>query len=89
MFVDTNPKSERVAVLKNSNALKDLDDDGTNVFQKSLIDRYEDRANELQSMCLAEFAACMLPNTSKKMQILRTMMFFPPQRLTLSSCRSH
>ncbi len=27
------------------------------MFQKSLIDRYEHRPNELQSMCLAEFAA--------------------------------
>ena len=38
VFVDTNSKHERIAVLKDSNALKDLADDDTNVFQKSLID---------------------------------------------------
>ena len=34
-----------------------INDDDTDVFQKSLIDRYEHRPLELQSMCLAEFAA--------------------------------
>ena len=53
VFVDTNPKHERIAVLKDSNALKDLADDHTNVFLKSLINRYEHRPHELQSMCLA------------------------------------
>ena len=39
VFVDTNPKHERIAMLKDSNALKDLADDDTNVFQKSLINQ--------------------------------------------------
>ena len=56
VFTDTNPKHKRIAVWKDSNALKDLDNDDTNVFQKSL-DRYEHRPNELESMCLAIFAA--------------------------------
>ena len=38
-------------------AISQLDDDDTNVFQKSLIDRYEHRPNTLDQMCLAEFAA--------------------------------
>ena len=66
VFVDTNPKHERIAVLKNSNALKDLADDDTNVFQKSLIYRYEHRSHELQSMCLAEFAATFVTNYRQK-----------------------
>ena len=57
VFIDTNPKNERVAVLKDSNSLSELEDDDTNVFQKSLIDRYQHRPQDLQSMCLAEFAA--------------------------------
>ncbi len=57
VFVDTNCRTDRIAVLKDKNALKDLDEEDTNVFQKSLIDRYEHRPNELQCMCLAEFAA--------------------------------
>ena len=66
VFVDTNPKHERIAVLKNSNALKDLADDDTNVFQKSLINRYEHRPHELQSMSLAEFAATFVTNYRQK-----------------------
>ena len=57
VFVDTNPKQERIAVLKSNESLSQLDDSDTNVFQKSLIDRYQHRPRELQSMCLAEFAA--------------------------------
>ena len=40
IFVDTNPKSERIAVLKGRQMLNELNDDDTNVFQKSLIDGY-------------------------------------------------
>ena len=47
----------RVAVLKDNATLKQLHDDDTDVFQKSLIDRYQHRPLELQSLCLAEFAA--------------------------------
>ena len=47
VFVNTNPKNE---------SLSQLDDSDTNVFQKSLIDRYQHRPQKLQSMCLAEFA---------------------------------
>ena len=57
VFVNTNPKNERIAVLKSNESLSQLDDSDTNVFQKSLIDRYQHRPRELQSMCLAEFAA--------------------------------
>ena len=57
VFIDTNPKNERIAVLKDCKSLSELDDHDTNVFQKSLIDRYQHRPQDLQSMCLAEFAA--------------------------------
>ena len=57
VFVDTNPKSERIAVLKDNTSLSQLADGDTNVFQKSLIDRYQHRPQSLSSMYLAEFAA--------------------------------
>ena len=57
VFVDTNPKNERIAVLKDNASLTQLEDNDTNVFQKSLIDRYQHRPQQLSSMCLAEFAA--------------------------------
>ena len=42
VFVNTNRKSERITVLKNKVSLSKLDDEDSNVFQKSLIDRYND-----------------------------------------------
>ena len=39
VFVDTNTKNERIAVLKDNASLSQLEDNDTNVFQKSLIDR--------------------------------------------------
>ena len=57
VFVDTNPKSNRIGVLKDLNTISKLEDNDDNVFQKSLIDRYEHRPHSLDSMCLAEFAA--------------------------------
>ena len=65
MFVDTNPKSERIAVLKDNASLSRMDENDTNVFQKSLIDRYQHRPQDLQSMCIAEFAATYVVKYSK------------------------
>ena len=62
VFVNTNPKHERIAVLKSHDSLSQLNDDDTNVFQKSLIDRYQHRPQQLNSMCLAEFAATYVTN---------------------------
>ena len=62
VFVDTNPKNERIAVLKNTQELEQLEDDDANVFQKSLIDRYQHRPQIVRSMCLAEFAATYITN---------------------------
>ena len=44
-------------MLKDNASLSQLEDNDTNVFQKSLIDRYQHRPQQLSSMCLAEFAA--------------------------------
>ena len=49
-------------MLKSKDMLSQLEDDDTNVFNKSLIDRYQHRPRGLQSMCLAEFAATFVTN---------------------------
>ena len=59
VFVDTNPEND---VLKNTQELERFEDD---VFQKSLIDRYQHRPQTIQSMCLAEFAATYVTNYKK------------------------
>ena len=80
VFVDTNPKSNRIGVLKDSNAISQLDDDDINVFQKSLIDRYEHRPNTSDQMCLAEFAA----NYRGMLQVInvkKMMMYYPMMKV--------
>ena len=62
VFVDTNAHNERIAVLKDNSALSQLDDNDTNVFKTSLIDRYQHRPQKLRTMCLAEFAASYVTN---------------------------
>ena len=57
VFVNTNVKKDRIAVLKGRDAIDQLDSDDTNVFQKSLLDRYVHRPRQLRNMCLAEFAS--------------------------------
>ena len=57
VFVNTNVKKDRIAVLKGRDAIDQLDGDDTDVFQKSLVDRYMHRPQQLKDMCLAEFAA--------------------------------
>ena len=66
VFVDTNPKSEQIAVLKSKDMLSQLEDGYTDVFNKSLIDRYQHRTREVQSMCLVEFAATFVTNYHHK-----------------------
>ena len=57
VFIDTSVKSERITVMKSSKFLNELDDNDTDVFCKSMIDRYQHRPHVLASMCLAEFVA--------------------------------
>lgn len=49
VFIDMNPKNERIGVLKDN--IKDLDDNDPNVFLKKLRDRYQHRPQEVQAMC--------------------------------------
>jgi hypothetical protein len=57
LFVNTDPKSERVSVLKPSKDLESKDDDDEDIFQKNVIIRYAARPDSLEDMCLATFAS--------------------------------
>ena len=57
--------------------LNQLEDDDTDVFQKSIIDRYQHRPQHLQSMCLAEFAATYATNYQRSNH--NECDAFPPQ----------
>ena len=54
--VNCEMKENRVSLPKSQEQLSKMDDDETNVFVNSVIDRYAARPNDLKEMCLASFA---------------------------------
>ena len=57
VFINTDSKNERLAMTKPLSSIQNLDNDEEDLYLKSLIDRYAARPNQLENMCLAEFAA--------------------------------
>ena len=57
LFVNTDPKSERVAVLKPSKDLENKHNDDEDIFQKNIVIRYAVRPDSLEGECLASFAS--------------------------------
>ena len=54
--VNCEMKENRVSLPKTQEQLSKMDDDETNVFATSVIDRYAARPNDIKEMCLASFA---------------------------------
>ena len=54
--VNSEMKENRVSLPKTPQQLSKMDNDDTNVFATSIIDRYAARPNDLKQMCLASFA---------------------------------
>ena len=57
IFVNTDPKSERVAILKPSKDLEHKHNDDEDIFQKNIVVRYAVRPDSLEGECLATFAS--------------------------------
>lgn len=57
VFVNTAPKDKRTSLLKPQSLLQAMDDNDENIFCTSPMDRYAARPQDLQNMCMAEFAA--------------------------------
>ena len=57
IFVNTAAKEDRVSLLKPINLIEHMDEDSEDIYQTSWIDRYAARPDQLNHMCLAEFAA--------------------------------
>ena len=57
VFINTAPPDERIGMLKTLEELKDLKDDDEDVCVKGIIERYPYRPEEMEKMCLAEFAS--------------------------------
>lgn len=57
VFVNTGLAEERCQVAKSQEEIEALDDDSTDIFMSNIIERYSDRPNVVDKLCLAEFAA--------------------------------
>lgn len=56
IYVSTSPKEERVRMLKPQEELAELEEGSTDIVSKGLLDHYTQRPEELESLCLADFA---------------------------------
>ena len=57
VFVNTGLPEERCRVAKSQEEIEALDDESTDIFMSNIIERYSDRPNIVEQLCLAEFAA--------------------------------
>ncbi|CAF1099646.1 unnamed protein product, partial [Brachionus calyciflorus] len=84
-FLNAVHKNERKRRLKNLHELKELDDECTDIYFNNLIDTYyTNRPNEIEDMCLYEFASiyevkkspCLKTDFHKNCQILKNNLGF-------------
>jgi hypothetical protein len=66
VFINTAPPDERIRMLKSKEELEDLEEDSNDVVTKGIIDHYTQRPEELESICLAEFASMFEFRKSKR-----------------------
>jgi hypothetical protein len=66
IFISTAEPKDRIGILKPKEQLDELDDDCQDVCAKGLIDHYAKRPEELEAVCLAEFASMYEYSKTKK-----------------------
>ena len=57
LYVPTGLKKSRTRMLKSLSILEKMHTDNTNVFLYNIIDKYENRPNNVHLMCLADVAS--------------------------------
>jgi hypothetical protein len=57
IFIPTGPSEERIIFVKTENELRNLDSNSTDIAARGLLDHYVQRPDEIEDICLAEFAA--------------------------------
>ena len=60
VFVNTFPPEERTRKAKSKAALMEMDPDSDEVFEADMLNHYEERGKELESVCLADYATMYL-----------------------------
>ena len=68
-FINTNLPNNRIRMIKSKEELVLLPENSTDIFKKSIIDRYMDRLTcgksaSLKTVCLAQFASLYYKKTS-------------------------
>ena len=57
IFVPTGPPDERTRILKTERELQCMSEDCEDVLAENVLDRYRHRPEEMEAICLADFAA--------------------------------
>ena len=57
MFVPINLPENRTKLLKPLKIIKELDDDDEDLYMTGMLEKYADRPNTVENLCLADFAA--------------------------------
>ena len=78
-FINTNLSNDRIRMIKSKEELELLPDKGTDIFNKSIIDKYMDRPTSgkfasLKTVCLAQFASLYYKKLLQKIIITHTFL---------------
>jgi hypothetical protein len=57
IFINTYPSNQRTFTMLNEEFLKNKDENSLDIWQKNILNRYAKRPDDLEDLCLAEFAA--------------------------------
>ena len=70
VYINTNPADKRVRILKPKPVLQGMSHDSEDILQPGLIEHYIQRPDELENICLAEFASMYEFQSSKRVSKL-------------------
>ena len=65
IFINTSIPEKRIQLLKSKTELEDLDPDSEDIFLSNVINRYIDRPDLLEKICLADFASLFVVSKRK------------------------
>ena len=67
-FVNTNLPEKRVVMKKSEQHLEEMDEEETEIAETDFIEKYSKRPDDMEDVCLADFAAWYEKDTCKKAQ---------------------
>ena len=78
-FINTNLPNDRIRMIKSKEELELLPDKSTDIFKKSIIDKYMNRPTSgkfasLKTVCLAQFASLYYKKLLQKIIINHTFL---------------